>query len=78
MFADLDPDMLLVSGIVLLALALPAAIKAYADSDAPRLSAVLVLAAGVAILYAISLQPDGFQLADVPHAFVNVIGGILH
>ncbi|SLN37020.1 hypothetical protein PSA7680_01798 [Pseudoruegeria aquimaris] len=78
MLAAIDPDLLLVIGVVLLALALPSAINAYSEARAPRLSAVLVLASGVAILYAVSLQPEGYGLRDVPLSFVTVIGRILH
>ena len=47
---------------------------AWIDRRPPRVSALLIVVGGGLIGYAITQKPGGYSLADVPEAFVNVIG----
>ena len=67
-------DLYMVIGVVILALAIPSAMGAWIDRRPPRISALLIVAGGGLIAYAMVQKPGGYRLTDVPEAFVNVIG----
>jgi len=62
----LDPDLLLVIGIVLGLLSIPSLLSAFSESRTPRTGAILVLAAGVLIAVALSRNSAGYSFADIP------------
>ncbi|WP_272009486.1 hypothetical protein [Roseovarius sp. ZX-A-9] len=70
-------DLLLVIGIVLTIFSIPSIISAFSDGRAPRVAAVVLIAAGCLVVYAIQLHPGEFRLEDIPHAFIRVIAGII-
>jgi len=70
-------DIMLVTGVILAALAIPAIISAWSDNRSPRLAAIVVLIAGGLIVIAAQTWPGGFTFADIPGAFVRVAGEIL-
>ncbi|HEX9857180.1 MAG TPA: hypothetical protein VGA75_02415 [Paracoccaceae bacterium] len=74
----MDPDLLLVIGIVLGGLAIPSFLAAFSESRPPRAAAALMLAAGALVVLAVLRKPGGYALADVPQAFFRVIGGLLN
>ncbi|WP_235888933.1 hypothetical protein [Maritimibacter alexandrii] len=67
-------DLYMVIGVIILALAIPSGMGAWIDRRPPRVSALLIVVGGGLIGYAITQKPGGYSLADVPEAFVNVIG----
>lgn len=69
----MDPDLALVIGIVLLVFSVPSIMSAFAEGRAPRVAAFTIIAGGLLTIWAISQKPGGFDLMDIPDAFVNVI-----
>lgn len=66
-------DLVLVLGIVIASFSIPSIISAFSDRRAPRASVITILIAGGLILYAIQQKTGGYQLKDVPDAFIRVI-----
>ncbi len=71
-------DMFLVIGVGVLILVIPAIFSALADHRPPRLPAVLILIGGGLVVLAVTRQPGGYTLQDVPDAFFRVLGQFLH
>ncbi|MEO0379040.1 MAG: hypothetical protein AAF252_02150 [Pseudomonadota bacterium] len=69
----MTPDMYLVLGILVAAFSVPSILSAISDGRAPRASAITILIAGGLILLAISTQPGGYTLQEIPDVFVRVI-----
>ena len=69
----LDSDLALVLGVVIALLSIPSILSAMTDGRAPRASAVTILIAGALIIFAVKTHPGGYQISDVPHAFVTVV-----
>ena len=74
----IDPDLALVSGLGLAALAIPSLAAAYADRRLPWLALVLLATAAALVVLAIMAAPQGYALHDVPQAFYHVIGRVLN
>ncbi|GHC13105.1 MULTISPECIES: hypothetical protein [Gemmobacter] len=74
----MNPDLLLVIGIVLAVLAVPAMVSAFSDGRAPRAASITVLIAGVLIVFAFTKKPGGYEVRDIPNAFYRVIGQFRH
>ena len=68
----MPPDLALVLGLILTALAIPSIISAVSDSRAPRASALTILIAGGLVLYALQTSPAGYELAEIPDVFIRV------
>lgn len=68
----MDSDVILVIGIVLAALSLPATLSAFAEGRAPRAAVFTAVIAGGMIVWAAQTHPGGYRLEDIPHAFVRV------
>ncbi len=71
-------DTFLVVGIIVLVFAIPSIVSSFVDSRAPRLGAIAVLIGGGLVVLAVTQQPGGYSIADVPRAFTRVIGGLLN
>lgn len=67
-------DLFLVIGVVVLALSIPSVLGALIDHRAPRIPAIMILIGGGLVALAVTQQPGGYTLEDVPNAFVRVIG----
>lgn len=74
----MHPDLALVLGITLAAFSIPSMVSAFADRRTPRVSALVVILAGVLILWAMNTQPNGYQWRDIPETFVRVIARFLN
>lgn len=74
----MDTDLMFVSGVVLLGLAIPSVLSAYADSRPPRAAVIILMIGGVLVIGALGQKPGGIALADIPDMFFRVIGRILH
>lgn len=73
----MDTDLMLVTGIILGVLSIPAMLNAYADGRAPRLASVVVLIAGVLIFLAINGHRPGYVPSDLPDVFTKVFRRLL-
>jgi len=71
-------DILLVSGVVLAILSIVPMLTAWVERRRPRLATIGVVVSGVLLLLGIFRASDGFQLSDIPHAFINVAALILN
>ncbi len=70
-------EALLVGGCLLAALSIVSLVSAWADRRSPRLAAIFVVVSGGVLLTAVGKADDGFQLVDIPLAFVEVITSFL-
>lgn len=66
-------DLFLVIGIILLGVAIPSILGAWADRRAPRVAAVTVMIGGSLILLALSQKPGAYGWAEIPEAFIRVV-----
>lgn len=74
----MDPDLLLVIGIILGVLAIPSILSALSDGRAPRTASIVVLIAGVLVIVALQTKGGGYRVTDIPQAFYTVIGRYIH
>lgn len=74
----MDTDLMLVTGIILGVLSIPAMLNAYADGRAPRLASIVVLIAGILIFLAINGHRPGYTPADLPDVFTKVFRRLVH
>lgn len=65
---------MLVIGVVLAGLSIPALLSAYSESRPPRAGAIMVLIGGILIVVALSQTPRGYTFAEIPDVFLKVIG----
>lgn len=72
---DADIDLLLTVGIVLMVLSVPSLLAAWVESRAPRLGAIMVIAALGMTVTALVTKPGGYAFNQVPGVMVKVIGG---
>ncbi|PRZ46913.1 hypothetical protein [Tritonibacter scottomollicae] len=73
----MDADAVLVIGLVLAWLGVPAAVSAYAHRRSPVMAVALLLSGGGCVAWAALTHPDGYRLTDVPDVFFRVIGQLL-
>jgi len=69
----MNSDLLLVIGLILGVFSLPSIISSLSDGRAPRVAAFTLIAAGSLVVYAIQTRPGGYELQDIPAAFVRVL-----
>ncbi|MFN3822694.1 MAG: hypothetical protein ACK4RN_01830 [Pseudorhodobacter sp.] len=74
----MDPDLLLVIGLVLGVLTIPSLLSAYSESRPPRTAAVVALIAGVLIVVALTNKAGGYTIAEIPDVIFRVIGRYLN
>lgn len=70
-------DILFVVGTILAVLSLVTVLTAWIENRRPRIASVAVVIAGGILVFAAATAPDGFQLTDIPDAFINVIAMVL-
>jgi len=68
-------DLILVSGVGILALAFPSMVGAFSRGAPPRAAMLAIFAGGVMILYANSSRPGGYSVAEFPEVVMRVITG---
>ena len=74
----MNNDQILMIGIIICALSFPSLLAAYSENRAPRTGAIMLLIGGVLLVVALTRQPGGYTLTEIPHIFVRVIGGLLN
>lgn len=70
-------DLILVIGIVLAILAVPAMLSSLLEGSAPRASAITVMIAGGLILTAVTLNPIKYKVNQIPAVFERVALSVL-
>jgi hypothetical protein len=74
----MDNDLILVIGIVIGALAIPSLIGAFSENRPPRAASILFMIGGTLIVVALTRNPVGYAVSDIPDLFVRVIGRYLN
>lgn len=70
----MDPDLMMVIGLVVGGFSIPSMLGAFAEGRVPRAGAIAVMVSGGLIALAIKENPGGYAIADIPDVFVNVVG----
>jgi len=73
----MDTDLVLVLGLILMCLAIPAGFSSFSDRrplTAPLIT--MVIAAGM-IAAAVLVHPEGYAIAQVPEVFFGVLARII-
>lgn len=73
----MDYDLVLVLGIVIGILTVPAILSAFLDGSAPRVATIAAVVSGGMIVYAIYSSPGGYTLAELPDVFTKVVASFL-
>jgi hypothetical protein len=73
----MDPDVLLIAGLVLACLTVPSFFAAYADRRSPRGALAFLALAAALVLWAFVSRPGGYSPADIPQALLRVLARIL-
>lgn len=73
----MSPEHLLVLGLFLAVIAVPAMLSAHSDNRPPLVGAVVAVAAVAVLLHGHARQPGGYRLADIPDAVYGVIGDMI-
>ena len=73
----MDSDLLLIVGIVLAILSVPAILSAFSEGRAPRVATFTAIAAGCLIVWAIQTHPGGYSVEEIPEVFVRVVARFL-
>jgi hypothetical protein len=74
----MDPDLMLVIGLVVGGFSIPSVMGAVADGHVPRIAAIAITVAGALIVLALKQHPGGYALTDIPDVFVSVVGRYLN
>jgi formate-dependent nitrite reductase membrane component NrfD len=69
----MDTDLVLTVGIVLAVLSVPSLLSAWVDGRAPRLGAVMAVAALGLIVTALIENPGGYAFNEVPSVMLNTV-----
>jgi len=70
-------DLFLVIGVITLVLAAPALVSAFSESRTPRAAAILIMIGGGLIITAVTQQPGGYAIEDLPDVFTRVFAHYL-
>lgn len=69
---------MLVIGIILGVMSIPAMLNAFSDGRAPRLASVIVLLAGILIFVAVSEHKPTYAFSDLPDVFGRVFQRLMN
>lgn len=70
----LDPDLILILGLLLAALAIPASVSAMSDLRMPRVPMAFFTLGACLCGLAMWMNPSGYAIAEIPDVFFQVIG----
>lgn len=73
----MDYDLILVLGIVIGVLTIPAILSAVLDGSAPRVATIAAVISGGMIVFAVYNAPGGYAVADLPDVFTKVVAGFV-
>lgn len=74
----MNPDLMLVIGLVVGGFSIPSIMGALADGRVPRAAAIAIMISGGLIVLAIRDKPGGYAINDIPDVFVSVVGRYLN
>lgn len=74
----MDTDLVLTIGVVLLVLAIPSLISAWAEARVPRIGSIMTIAALGLILTALQVKPGGYAFADVPTVMIDTVARLFN
>lgn len=72
----MDTDAALVVGIILLVFSVPSILSAFSEGRAPRVAAFTIVVGGTMTIWALNQKPGGFDIMEIPDAFVRVVARI--
>ena len=75
--AVMDTDLILTIGLLLGLFSIPGLLSAYSDNRSILASSLSVLVAGGCIAWALSQNPSGYALADVPEVMIEVFARVV-
>lgn len=74
---NIDPDLIMIVGIVVAALSIPSIISAFSESRAPRLGIILIVTGAAMVAWSINAKPGEFSFEEIPDLFITVLGRYL-
>lgn len=73
----MDTDLVLTIGVILGALSVPSLLAAWAESRAPRIGAIMIIAAMAMIVTASLRHPGGYGITSVPYVMLDVFARLI-
>ncbi|WP_375175827.1 hypothetical protein [Pseudooceanicola sp.] len=73
----MDSDLIMVAGLVLLVLAIPSAVAAFAEGRRPLVALAVVLAGAGVFAFGWSVRPQPMALSEVPHVIFRVLARVI-
>ena len=73
----MEPDLALVIGLVLFVFSVPSMLSAFSESRPPRVSLLVLLAAGGLVIYAMGTKPGGYTAKGMADAVYRVVADII-
>lgn len=74
----MDYDLILVLGIVIGILTIPAILSAFLDGGAPRVATVAAVVSGGMIVFAAYNKPGGYEISDLADVFTEVVARFIN
>ncbi len=74
----MDSELLLIIGVVVAVMSVPAVISAFGAGRPPRAATVAAVVGGALIVSAIAMHPGGFKAQDLPEIAARVIDRYLN
>lgn len=71
-------DLFMVIGVIIIGFSIPSIVSAFAEGRPPRVAAIMLLIGGGLAAIAMTQKPGGYAIADIPGAFVRVVGYFLN
>lgn len=66
-------DALLTIGVILGVFSIPSILSALSDNRSPRVGALVLIASGALVAYAVTQKPSGYTLDQIPDVLVKTI-----
>ncbi|WP_146346718.1 hypothetical protein [Falsiphaeobacter marinintestinus] len=73
----MNTDVLLIVGLILGVLCIPAIMSAFSESRPPRAPIFIIIISAAMVIYAVKTHPGGYEISDVPDVFLKVVGSII-
>lgn len=73
----MDSDLILIIGLVLGLLCIPAAMAAYSENRPPRAPLITLIIAAAMVIFALQSKPGGYAVSDIPEVFFSVVARYL-
>ncbi|GGE06843.1 hypothetical protein SAMN05421774_102675 [Gemmobacter megaterium] len=74
----MNSDLMLVVGLIVGVLTIPALLNAWTEGRPPRAAAIMVMIAIGLVVMAVRLAPGGYALDDLPDVFFRVVGRLMN